>query len=153
MERSSRVLRRLSMASLALGLVFGIPNIASAQTPRFEPSRLPWQTSSPLVGKTVFDPSWERVVFDTQQLLRRFTAAHSFPGGIDVARSARTALDRAIWNLNVQQGVQPPSNPASVDVAQIRVTVNPVPFTTGSIVAESRPMEGTLVGVKFEVLD
>lgn len=150
---SSRVLRPCSIILLAIGLVFGFPTMARAQTPRFEPSRLPWQPSSPLVVKTVFDPSWERVVIDTQQLLRRFSAPHPFWGGIDGDDSAQASVDRTVWNVNVRTLVQQHSNPGRVDVAPVRITMTPVPFTSGNIVAESRPMEGSLAGVKFEWVD
>lgn len=150
LSRVPRVLRRLLMASLALGLVFAMPNIASAQTPRFEPSRLPWQTTGSLARPKAFDASWMRVVVDTQLLLRRFSTQYPIPARLDVNAVARSAAARAIWN--VRPLAPQPSNPTTLNISSIRATFAPVAFTSG-VAAESRTMEGTLVGVKFELLD
>lgn len=150
MEGSSRVLRRFSMALLALGLVFGIPNVASAQTPRYEPPRLLWQKAGSLAKPTAFDPSWIRVVVDTQLLLRRFSTQYPIPAKVDVNAVARSTAARTIWN--VQPLTPQPGNPPSVNISSIRATFAPVEFTSG-VAAESRHLEGTLVGMKFELLD
>lgn len=148
----STELRRLTMATLAFGLLFGIPNLAQAQTPRFEPTRLPLPVSTSLTGKKVFDPSWERVVIDTQQLLQRFSAPYPVRSALDGEMVTPVTVNRAAWNVTVQPITMPPLDPGSLNVAPIRVTFTPVPFTSG-VAAESRGMEGTLVGVKFEVAD
>jgi len=152
MGGSSTELRRLTMATLAFGLLFGIPNLARAQTPRFEPTRLPSSVSSSFTGKKIFDPGWERVVIDTQQLLRRFLAPYPVKSTLDDNTVTPVTVNRATWNVNVQPITIPPLDPGSLNIAPIRATFTPVPFTSG-VAAESRGMEGTLVGVKFELID
>lgn len=150
MRGSSRVVRRLSMASLAFGLAFGIPNKARAQAPRFEPSRLSWQTAGSLARSKTFDQSWMRVVVDTQLLLRRFSTKYPIPTKLDFTAVARSAIARTIWNVRAVAPQAP--NPTTLNISSVRATFTPVEFTSG-VAAESRRMEGTLAGVKFEWVD
>jgi hypothetical protein len=151
MSGFSTKLRRLTMATIAFGLLLGLPNLAQAQTNRFEPTRLPWSAPSSFKGKTVFDSSWERIVIDTHQLLRQFSTQYLYQSAIDVDAATRVPVNRAVWGVNVQPVAQP-LDPGSLNVAPFRATFTPVPFTSG-VVAESRGMEGTLVGVKVELVD
>ena len=66
------VVRRMAMACLAGGLVFGIPNAALARDPPLQTARLPWQMGPAFASTTPFDDGFTRVVFETKQMIRAF---------------------------------------------------------------------------------
>lgn len=151
-----RVLGRLTMAAFAFSLAIGLPNVGQAQTPQTEkqaPSaRLPWQTASFQPKPASFDKDWARVLSDMQQMLRRFAASYPYHEVLKVDVAAQTDLASPLWVANVPIYVPPAKEPLRVDVGAFRVTGTPVEFTSG-VAAESRTMEGVLVGMQVEVVD
>lgn len=150
------VLRRITMATFAVGLTFGIPNSVFAQTGANtgaqQTARLPWQTSTYFTGATPFDKDWARVVSDTQQLLRRFAAPYQFQDALAIDQAVRTETTSALWTPNMRPSIPQIPKAPSTEVRTIRATLMPVEFTSG-VAAESRSLDGVLVGVQFEVVD
>jgi hypothetical protein len=162
-----RVLRRMTMAALACGLVFGLPNVGQAQTPQgfgaqgaegdpepqlFEQisaARLPWQTASFPTNSGSYDKDWTRVLSDMQQMLRRFSASYPYAEALKIDAAKQTPL----WVANVPTYVPPAPEPIRVDVGALRATLTPVEFTSGAVTAESRSMQGVLVGAQVEMVD
>lgn len=144
--------RRMASVSIVLLVVFGIPNVASAQAPKFPTARLPWQTLPPMTTTASFDNGWARVVSDTEQLLRRFSTPSSLRNAVIIDAVARAAAARAIWATNEPRYTPPPPKPPSVRVAKIRVSLAPVEIAS-QIAAESRNLSGVLAGLQFHWVD
>lgn len=148
----ANVLRRMTMASFAFGLAFVLPNVALAQAPKYPTTRLPWQTTSLFTKTAPFDDQWSRVVLDTQRMLRRLTHPYPMPQVVKLDANAHAATLRALWIPNVRAYTPPTPKPPTVDVSKVRATMAPFEYAQ-HIAAESRDLEGVLVGVQFEMLD
>ena len=146
------VLRRMTMTAFAVALTFGIPNNVFAQTPQRQATRLPWQTSTYFTDTARFDNDWTRVVSDTQQLLRRFAAPYQFHDALTIDQAVRTEMTSALWIPNIRPAMPQTPKAPSTEVSTIRATWMPVEFTSG-VAAESRTLDGVLVGVQFEMVD
>lgn len=144
------LLGRITMAACAFGLTFGIPNGAQAQTPHSKIIRLPSQTQPYSKSAIRFDTDWTRVVLDTQQLLRKFAAPYQFQSTSTLDLTAVTDATVSIPKF-VPYVPQAPKAP-SAEVGNVRATLTPVEFSSG-VAAESRTLDGVLVGVQFELLD
>jgi hypothetical protein len=142
----------MTMAAFAFGLLFAIPNESRAQAPKFQPVRLPWQTSANFTSAAPFDNDWKHVLSDTQRMLRRFAARYAFTDVLTVGSIVRTDAYNPHWIQPVSAYVPPTNQPPKVDVGTIRATMTPVEFASG-VAAESRTLHGVLAGVQFELLD
>lgn len=147
-----RVLRRVTMTAFAFGLAFGIPNFALAQTPKVQTARLPWQTTSFVTNIAPYDKDWTRVLSDTQQLLRRFATSYPYKKVLRVAPK-KTRVKAPLWVSNVRTYVPPAAQSLQITVGTIRTTLTPVEFTSGTVRAESRTMNGVLAGFRIEMVD
>ena len=143
-------LSRITMATFAFGLTFGIPNGAQAQTPQGKIIRLPSQTQPFSKSAVRFDTSWTRVVSDAQQVLRKSAAPYPFQDTSTLDLTALTDTTISIPKF-VPYVPQAPKTP-SAEVGKVRATLTPVEFTSG-VAAESRTLDGVLVGVKLELVD
>jgi hypothetical protein len=152
MRGFSSVFRRITMATFALGLTFGIPNEGRAQTPQLQTARLPWQTPAIISRPAPFDSGWTRVLSETQLVIRRFAATYPFNDVLTIDSIVRTDTHGVLWVPNVSTYVPPAPQQASIDVGTIRATLTPVEFAS-DVAAESRTMQGVLAGVQFEMVD
>lgn len=152
MRGSASVLRRMTTAVLALGFLFGLPNVVHAQTPQLQPTRLPWQTASFSTNTASFDKHWTRVLSDIQRQMRRFDAPYPYHQVLSVNPTTQTqALDPLVV-AQIPVYVAPVPKPAEIKVGSLRTTLSPVEFGT-NVAAESRPMHGVLTGLRVEFVD
>lgn len=148
------VLRRITMATFAFGLAFGVPNLALAQAPKFQPTRLPWQTRTiftEAISFDTYDNGWARVLSDTRRLLRRFAPRSALQNKLGINATARAAASRAFWAYNIHTYAPLPPKPPQVNIGTVRTTFTPIEFSSKTV-AESRANESVLAGVQFQLL-
>lgn len=147
-----RVLRRNVMAILAFGLTFAFPNITRAQAPQTPATHKAWEKASFSTNAAVFDKDWARVLSDTQQMLRRFAATFQYADVMPVDPTTQAQSAAPLWIPNVLTYVPPAQKPLQFTVGAFRTTLTPVEFTSG-VAAESRTLDGVLVGTQVDLGD
>lgn len=146
------VVRRMAMACLAGGLVFGIPNAALARDPPLQTARLPWQIGPAFASTTPFDDGFTRVVFETKQMIRAFADSSWYSAPPAPIPGRFGEVSSSLWTLDAHVYRQSNPEQPTLDVGAFRATLKPVEVSS-TVVAESRNIQGVLVGVHIEVLD
>jgi len=152
-SRSSKVPPRRARWALGLGVSLAIllaaTGTASAQ-PLPLPSPVPWGAGPVVAPPATFDSSWASVLSDTVAKLRVLAdlSRYGGPGSREPA-VPRTELV-PMWR---DTRTHIPTNPdlSTLRVGPARAELMPIELTTTQVAAESRGMQGVLIGLQMEL--
>jgi hypothetical protein len=147
-----KVLRRMTMVAFGLGFAFGTPNAAHAQAPPLQTARLPWQTPAAFTSAAPFENGWMRVVSETEQLIRTYADLNLYGGLPAITPATQSDTSASLWTSAVPTSSPPIAEQPTFYVGTVRATFKPVEVAS-SIVAESRNIQGVLIGLQLDVLD
>jgi hypothetical protein len=147
-----KVLRQMTMVAFGFGLAFGTPNAAHAQAPPLQTTRLPWHTAAAFTGAAPFENGWMRVVSETKQLIRIYADLNRYGRLPAITPATQSGTNASLWTPAVPSPSPPTAEQPTFDVGTVRATFKPVEVAS-TIVAESRNIQGVLMGLQLEVLD
>ncbi|MDI1482319.1 hypothetical protein [Polyangium sp. y55x31] len=139
-------------AVVAIGIAFGAPASAWAQEPLgpLSGGSLPWQPGQVFARATPFGDGYRRVLRDTFEAFEAFADLSRYGAPRAITPAVQVTVPSQFWGADARTYIpQSPEQP-TIYVGPARAQLIPVETAT-TVVAESRGMQGVLVGFQLEL--
>jgi hypothetical protein len=138
-------------ALAALGFLLGAASSAHAQVPPL-PNPMPWGQATVFAPPALatFGPEWNRIVRDTFATFKTFADLSRYGGPSSISPAVPMNVPSPLWG---DTRTYIPTNPdlPTIRVGEMRATLVPVETSSTIVAAESRGVQGVLVGMRIDL--
>ncbi|MDC3953286.1 hypothetical protein [Polyangium jinanense] len=139
-------------AVVAMGIALGTPALAWAQAPLapLSESGLPWQPGQVFTRATPFGDGYQRVLRDTFEAFEAFADLSRYGAPPAITPAVQVSVPSQFWGADMRTFIPPSPEQPIIYVGPARAQLIPIE-TASTVVAESRGMQGVLVGFQLEL--
>ncbi|MDC0749083.1 hypothetical protein [Polyangium mundeleinium] len=139
-------------AVVAIGIALGTPALAWAQAPLapLSAGSQPWQPAQVVTPATPFGDGYRRVLLDTFEAFEAFADLTRYGAPPAITPAVQVSVPSQLWGADMRTFIpQSPEQP-TIYVGPMRALLIPIETAT-TVVAESRGMQGVLMGFQLEL--